>query len=284
MSSIFTNLYITVNFCVISFQSIITDVNNLLDDKTDWTADEKLQLESQILMANTPDLCLSPDSKLSQVESTLNHNRHIWNTHTIRKMARQYFSVTVNHKRKLDQCTHIPGLELYNYMQREKKKDKTKKTHEEIAPISVPNLDPPLLSPPTGGVHIPQFKAYQKPKETSDCLPQLIEEYILETDIPLKEGKKRLYHIKLSILQRPSNSEYLGELYLEWDHKQNEQNGVACRFSLGSKAHANQYIQQFTDIFTENGRKRVKIKYRLGPKIAATQMQSAQVSILYYKI
>lgn len=258
-------------------------MNSLLDDKTDWTAEEKLQLESQILMANTPNLCLSPDSKLSEIETTLNHNRQIWNTHSIRKMARQYFSVTVNHKRKLDQCTYIHGLELYNYLQKEKKKDKTayRRPHEEITPISVPNLDAPLLSPPTGGVNIPQFKAYQKPKETSDCLPQLIEEYILETDIPLKEGKKRLYHIKLSILQRPSNSEYLGELYLEWDHKQNEQNGVACRFSLGSKAHANQYIQQFTDIFTENGRKRVKIKYRLGPKVASTHMQSAQVSFYF---
>lgn len=261
------------------FQSILSDINGLLGDKTDWTSEEKLQLESKILMANTPNLCLSPDSTLSEVEATLNHNRQIWNTHSIRKMARQYFSVTVNHKRKLNHCTYIRGLDLYNYLQKEKKKDKTayRKTHEEITSISVPNLDAPLLSPPTGGVNIPQFKAYQKPKETSDCLPQLIEEYVLETDIPLKEGKKRLYHIKLSILQRPSNSEYLGELYLEWDHKQNEQNGVACRFSLGSKAHANKYIQQFTDIFTENGRKRVKIKYRLGPKVASTHMQSAQV-------
>lgn len=251
----------------------------MMDDKGDWTEDDKMQLESQILMANTPNLCLSPDTTLSEVESTLNHNRHMWNTHPVRKMARKFFSVTVNHKRKLDQCTYIHGLELYYLMLKNKVKTATphKKAHEEITPIPVPNLDVPLLSPPTGGVNITQFKAYQRPNETSDCLPQLIEEYVLETDIPLKEGKKRLYHIKLSILQRPSNSEYLGELYLEWDHKQNEQNGVACRFSLGSKAHANKYIQQFRDIFTENGRKRVKIKYRLGPKIASTHMQTAQV-------
>lgn len=252
----------------------------MLDDKHDWTSEEKMQLESQILMANTPNLCLSPDSTLSEVESTLNHSRHIWNTHSVRKMARKFFSVTINHKRKLDQCTYIHGLELFNYMQKEKKRDKIayKKLHEEITPVPVPNLEPPLLSPPLSGVNISQFKTYQRPKETSDCLPQLIEEYVLETDIPLKEGKKRLYHIKLSILQRPSNSEYLGELYLEWDHKQNEQNGVACRFSLGSKAHANKYVQQFTDIFTENGRKRVKIKYRLGPKLASAHMQSTQVN------
>lgn len=33
------------------------------------------------------------------------------------------------------------------------------------------------------------------------------------------------------------------------------------RFSLGSRAQANRYIQQFTEIFTEEGRKSVRITY-----------------------
>lgn len=259
-------------------------MNGILDEKPDLTLEEKIQIESQILLANTPKLCLEPDSTLSEIETALNHNRQMWNTRSIRRMARKYFSVTVNHKRKLDQRTHVHGLDLYYHLQRQKRREKTvvyRRAREEVAPIPVPNLDAPLLAPPSGGVNTAIFKAYEKPKETSDCLPQLIEEYVLETDIPLKDGKKRLYHIKLSILQRPSNSEYLGELYLEWDHKEKEQNGVACRFSLGSKAHAKKYIQQFTDIFTENGRKRVKIRHRPGPKIASAQMQYAQVNSFY---
>lgn len=69
-------------------------------------------------------------------------------------------------------------------------------------------------------------KAYERPRETKDCLPQLIEEYILETE----RGQGRVYHIKLSILQRPSNSEYLGELYVDRDHREGERNGSACRY------------------------------------------------------
>lgn len=113
----------------------------------------------------------------------------------------------------------------------------------------------------SGGVDIKEFKIYQRPKETSDCLPQLIEEYVLETDMPSKDkDKPRVYYIKLSILQRPSNSEFLGELYLDRDYKKDHQNGVACRFSLGSRANALRYIHQFTDIFTESGRKSVRIR------------------------
>lgn len=102
---------------------------------------------------------------------------------------------------------------------------------------------------------------YQRPKETSDCLPQLIEEYVLETDMPSKDkDKPRVYYIKLSILQRPANSEFLGELYLDRDYKKDHKNGVACRFPLGSRANALRYIHQFTDIFTESGRKPVTIR------------------------
>lgn len=82
--------------------------------------------------------------------------------------------------------------------------------------------------------------------------------------MPSKDkDKPRVYYIKLSILQRPSNSEFLGELYLDRDYKKDHQNGVACRFSLGSRANALRYIHQFTDIFTESGRKSVRIRYVL---------------------
>lgn len=35
------------------------------------------------------------------------------------------------------------------------------------------------------------------------------------------------------------------------------------RFSLGSRIHVNRYIQQFTEIFTEEGRKSVKITHQV---------------------
>lgn len=279
-----------------SFQSVLSDINSIIEDKVDWGVEEKLQLESQILIAKHPVLCLDPDASICEMQSKLNHSRQLLNTHRLRRTARKFSQVTVNRKRKLDQFTHRPGLELFDYITRLRSKPKTsvalgskiaKKVQDDIKPIPVPNLDVSILNPPSQGVTINEFKAYERPKETSDCLPQLIEEYVLETDMPSKEkGKSRVYHIKLSILQRPSNSEYLGELYLDRDHKKGERNGVACRFSLGTRAHANRYIQQFTEIFTEGGRKSVRIKYGLSQgyreRIALAQAH-AQV-ILFYKL
>lgn len=202
--------------------------------------------------------------------------------------------------KNLQQSIPKPGLELFSIIVNKKLREtaqpsgvisvsSVKKLYEKIKVLPVPpktyGLDLPMLAPPHGGIIIPQFRAEKEPEETSDCLPQLVEEYILETDILLNNGNKRLYHIKLSILQRPSNLEFLGELYLEWDHKQSsDQNGVACRFPLGTKAHANKYIQQFTDIFTDNFRKRVKIKHRSYKEKIATQIQTAQVCKLYSRV
>lgn len=69
-----------------------------------------------------------------------------------------------------------------------------------------------------------------------------------------------MYVIRLSILQRPSDFEYLGELYLDPNYKNEGQlNEVACHFPLGTKAHADRYLEQFMDIFTEgSGRKWVR--------------------------
>ena len=58
-----------------------------------------------------------------------------------------------------------------------------------------------------------------------------------------------------------ANDEYLGELYVERDFNEKDKKGSTCRFVLGTRPHALRYINQFTEIFTEEGRKPVKITH-----------------------
>ncbi|CAH0560453.1 unnamed protein product [Brassicogethes aeneus] len=252
-----------------TLRSLLADINNIVDKSSHWGKEERNQLESQLLIANKPNLCLDPDNVVSSKVYQINRCKQMWNTHRFRRTARKFSQDSVYRKRKLDQLTHKPGVELLDFLNSRAKTSTVKQQRPlgEIGPVRVPNLECPTIASPATAVTINEFKMYPRVKETDDCLPQPIEEYTLETDMPAKEenGKPRVYHIKLSILQRPSNSEYLGELYLDRDHKKNERNGVACRFSLGSRNNANRYIHQFTDIFTESGRKSVRIRYTLGP-------------------
>lgn len=91
----------------------------------------------------------------------------------------------------------------------------------------------PLAVPSEASGPLRLARAYERPRPTPDCQPQLVEEYILETEKTSPHAGAGFFHIKLSILQRPSDQEFLGELYVDRDHVEGERNGAACRFTLG---------------------------------------------------
>lgn len=272
-------------------QTLLADVN-LITSEGEWTKQEKLALESQLILATAEPLCLEPNPVVGIISVNQQHRRYMLNTPTIRRQAKKFSQVAINRKRKTDQFTHINGLELSDFLTRYRQKPHNKLSGTEnshnstsgagstsripkkpidvVQPIKTPILEFP--EPKTS--YLPSIedvekyaKAYEKPKETKDSNfhnSQLIEQYILETD----RSGGHIYHIKLSIFQRPVNSEFLGELYVDRDHKEGKKNGEACQFSLGTRAHANRYIQQFTEIFTEEGRKSVKITHNVPGKIS----------------
>ncbi|XP_015608658.1 mucin-6 [Cephus cinctus] len=234
-------------------QSVLSDVSTLTSDG-EWSHEERLVLESHLIAATQGPLCLDPSPIPSLATTRLMQSRSLLTDHQLMRQAKKFSQVTVNRKRKLEQLAQPEGLTIQDLMQKLRAK-RGLPTSTACPPPSLAN--PPLLPPSTPIDVLRYAKAYERPRETKDCLPQLIEEYILETE----RGQGRVYHIKLSILQRPSNSEYLGELYVDRDHREGEKNGSACRFTLGTRAQANHYIQQFTEIFTEEGRKNVRIMH-----------------------
>ncbi|XP_037297270.1 transcription factor SPT20 homolog isoform X2 [Manduca sexta] len=258
-------------------QSIITDAM-CIGGRCGWAGEERSALEAveaALVHAAAPPLCLDPRPAVGLLAARLHAAPRLFNTPRIRRQAKKFSQVAVNRKRKLDQFTHYHGLELLDLIHRQRAKNSRqsvphtrltskypKKPPEVFKPIEAPKMEPlPLALPsePSGPLRL--ARAYERPRPTPDCQPQLVEEYILETEKTSPHAGAGFFHIKLSILQRPSDQEFLGELYVDRDHVEGERNGAACRFTLGSRLQANKYIQQFTEIFTEEGRKSVRIKH-----------------------
>ncbi|WAQ99310.1 SP20H-like protein [Mya arenaria] len=87
----------------------------------------------------------------------------------------------------------------------------------------------------------------------------LVEEQVLERDGV--QDKKLL--AKLTIYHRPLDDAHIGELYLDHDYVEDKSKGATCR-----------YLDQFREIFTEEGRRAVKITtQRPGqpPQVTCTQ-------------
>lgn len=266
------------------------------------------------MLATAGPLCLDPNPEIGRQAINNQHKRQLWNTAPIRRQMKKFSQVSINRKRKTDQFTATPGMELHDHISRVRQKQRLQaEANGESLPLSsgigrfttrrtavsnaappsdlmrpkrAPVLEYPVLAPPSEVNVEKKAKSFDKPREREDFMPQLVEEHVLETD----RGGGRVYHIKLSIYQRPANSEFLGELYVDRDYKgssngsegtyvmpsgpvpyladiradlrgaDKERNGKACQFSLGTRMHATRYIQQFTDIFTEEGRKPVTVK------------------------
>ena len=60
-----------------------------------------------------------------------------------------------------------------------------------------------------------------------------------------------------------------------------EKKGSTCRFQLGTRTNALKYIHQFTEIFTEEGRKSVKITHKVPgqtPRVTYTPGMKASLA------
>lgn len=231
--------------------------------------DDKLELESELTNATSPVLCLDPTPSVCIVNNKIHHQRNLFNTAGLRKRAQRFSLVT--RKRKLETQSPNPGMELHDFILKKRLRS-TKNSSNSLSKMKSPRM---VLPAPTldtkkplavpDNVNTSKFRSYIGPRETKNCMPHLIEEYILDTDRQCERDPKKLYHlhIKLSILQRPFNSEYLGELYLDVDYEEGKNNGASSRFTLGSRSYVDKFIRQFTDMLTKKGRKSMNIMKRV---------------------
>nr|CAD7258596.1 unnamed protein product [Timema shepardi] len=242
-------------------QTLANDVN-LLTSNGDYTREEKLALEQRLCLVTQDSICIDTSPALLVASNHLHYYQKVLSTVPLKKCARKFSQISVNRKRKLDQFTAHYDLPLQDFLSRRRAKTRNvpvtnakfpKKMCENGLPGPPPVPIPlesltPELSTPEGGVDVSRYaRAYERPRETSDCTPQLIEEFVFETERSLG----RIYYVKLTILQRPSNLEYMGEMYVDRDFHKEHRNGTSCRFSLGTRLQANRYIQQFTEVFTK---------------------------------
>ena len=264
-------------------KTIICDSNMLAQRLGDahgrrLTSEERSYLESQLVMAAEPVLCLDPDPVVSLVARKAEFHRQKLGTDPMRRAARKHSQIGIGRKRKLEEQIALqppPELKLHDFIENVKNKQLQKDhkptpqdllaKHQLRVRSHMKSVDPG--SRPEVFHHVPletdvirHARAIPRREEVNDNTPHVVEEYILETP---ERGSQRIYHTRLTIFQRLSNEEYLGELYVERDFKENDRKGSTCRFVLGTRPHALRYINQFTEIFTEEGRKSVKITHQV---------------------
>ncbi|XP_031550937.1 transcription factor SPT20 homolog isoform X2 [Actinia tenebrosa] len=250
-----------------TFQTLVCDVNALADSH--WTQEDKLALEAHLLLATEGPLCLDPSPDVGLVTNQLQFNQKKFNCHALKSSLRNYGQAFLKRASVASTNPSPSNLKLIDFLGHYKKPQPpvnlrlaktpqiTDTWRQKPMHLAVPSrLDVDLYA-----------KMIERPKLSSDNSPDTVQEITLEGE----KTNNRNYYCKVTIQRRPTDLQYLGELYLEEDTSGNgasmqggsgnrgKGTGKACQFFLGSKLSAQKYLQQFKDLYTEEGRKSVKI-------------------------
>lgn len=254
-------------------QSLLTDIYNLSSDGHRWTQDDLFTLESQLLLATEDPICLDPSPAVHLIANRLQYENKVLDTPMIKRSVKKYSQAAINRKRKFEQAQAPRELRLHDFVHKKRVRSmptvnlKVGKAH-----VDMWKQKPLQLSTPET-VEVEKYATVIHPPENvADNDLEVVEEQILERGT--NQEKKLL--AKLSILKRKSDHVYYGELFIDHDHKEGSQ-GTTCNYMLGSKGNVDKYLQQFKEIFTEEGRLAVKITKQVPgqpPVVEYTQTSS----------
>ncbi|KAL1443032.1 hypothetical protein MTO96_000926 [Rhipicephalus appendiculatus] len=236
-------------------QSVLCDVGLVArGDGHSWSLEDKLYLEAALVMATAEPLCLEPTVGVAVVSNWLQHKKARLSNHMISRMAKKHSQVAINRRKKLEQCATPPYLRAHDFITQYRKRVP--------APTPLPTMpskQADVWAQKRATMPVPQEIEVEKlacvkepPPPTIDNTPLVVQEFVLETEP--NTGKLT----RVTILQRPTDDQFFGRLYVD---REGNNKGTSCEFNLGSQANVTRYLDQFREIFTEEGRKAVKITH-----------------------
>uniref|UniRef100_A0A672N7H0 SPT20 homolog, SAGA complex component n=1 Tax=Sinocyclocheilus grahami TaxID=75366 RepID=A0A672N7H0_SINGR len=106
-----------------TMQTLICDVHAMTSDHHKWTQDDKLQLESQLILATAEPLCLDPSISVSCTTNRLLYNKQKMNTRSMKRCFRRHSQAALNRQQEMmSHCPALPQLRLLDYLQRRKER------------------------------------------------------------------------------------------------------------------------------------------------------------------
>ncbi|XP_020737252.2 transcription factor SPT20 homolog [Odocoileus virginianus] len=93
-----------------TMQTLACDVEAIARDNQNWTEEDKLLLESQLILATAEPLCLDPSVSVACTENRLLYNRQKMNTLPMKRNLKRFSTASLNRQQDLSPCTLPPEL------------------------------------------------------------------------------------------------------------------------------------------------------------------------------
>ncbi|XP_027748565.1 transcription factor SPT20 homolog isoform X8 [Empidonax traillii] len=246
-----------------TMQTLICDVHSITSDNHKWTQEDKLLLESQLILATAEPLCLDPSIAVTCTTNRLLYNKQKMNTRPMKRCFKRYSRSSLNRQQEVAHNSTPPQLRLLDYLQKRKERKATQQYDLKISKagncVDMWKQNPCYLTAPSE-VDVEKYAKVEKSIKPDDSQPtvwpahEIKDDYVFECEVG-----NQLQKTKLTIFQSLGNPLYYGKIQTLKGDEENDNLLTPSQFLIGSKTDAERVVNQYQELVQSEAKCPVKI-------------------------
>nr|XP_012321014.1 transcription factor SPT20 homolog isoform X7 [Aotus nancymaae] len=272
-----------------TMQTLICDVHSITSDNHKWTQEDKLLLESQLILATAEPLCLDPSIAVTCTANRLLYNKQKMNTRPMKRCFKRYSRSSLNRQQDLSHCPPPPQLRLLDFLQ--KRKERKAGQHYDLKISKAGNCvdmwkrSPCNLAIPSE-VDVEKYAKVEKSIKSDDSQPTVWPAHDVKDDYIFEcEAGTQYQKTKLTILQSLGDPLYYGKIQpCKADEESDSQMSPSHSstedhsnwFIIGSKTDAERVVNQYQELVQNEAKCPVKMSHSSSGSASLSQVSPAK--------
>ncbi|XP_019385597.1 PREDICTED: transcription factor SPT20 homolog isoform X10 [Crocodylus porosus] len=254
-----------------TMQTLICDVHSITSDNHKWTQEDKLLLESQLILATAEPLCLDPSIAVTCTANRLLYNKQKMNTRPMKRCFKRYSRSSLNRQQDVAHCPTPPQLRILDYLPKRKERKGAQQYDLKISKagncVDMWKQNPCCLTAPSE-VDVEKYAKVEKSVKPDDSQPtvwpahEIKDDYIFEFEVG-----NQLQKTKLTIFQSLGNPLYYGKIQTLKGDEENESLVTPSQFPIGSKTDAERVVNQYQELIQNEAKCPVKMFHNSGGSV-----------------
>ncbi|KAM7179939.1 transcription factor SPT20 homolog isoform 4-T5 [Macrochelys suwanniensis] len=259
-----------------TMQTLICDVHSITSDNHKWTQEDKLLLESQLILATAEPLCLDPSIAVTCTTNRLLYNKQKMNTRPMKRCFKRYSRSSLNRQQDVAHYPTPPQLRLLDYLQKRKERKGAQQFDLKISKagncVDMWKQNPCYLTAPSE-VDVEKYAKVEKSVKPDDSQPtvwpahEIRDDYVFECEVG-----NQLQKTKLTIFQSLGNPLYYGKIQTFKGSEENDSPVIPSQFLIGSKTDADRVVNQYQELVQNEAKCPVKMVHNSGGSVSLSHL------------
>uniref|UniRef100_A0A452E4W1 SPT20 homolog, SAGA complex component n=1 Tax=Capra hircus TaxID=9925 RepID=A0A452E4W1_CAPHI len=259
-----------------TMQTLICDVHSITSDNHKWTQEDKLLLESQLILATAEPLCLDPSVAVTCTANRLLYNRQKMNTRPMKRCFKRYSRSSLNRQQDMSHGPPPPQLKLLDFLQ--KRKERKAGQHYDLKISKAGNCvdmwkrSPCNLAVPSE-VDVEKYAKVEKSIKSDDSQPTVWPAHDVKDDYIFEcEAGNQYQKTKLTILQSLGDPLYYGKIQPCKEDEESDSPMSPSQFIIGSKTDAERVVNQYQELVQNEAKCPVKMSHSSSGSASLSQL------------